>query len=52
MIELSRDKSRLTILPKTGGAVGVWQRDGKDIFLPVPNEALAAQKGRPLEHIR
>ncbi|KXV28633.1 aldose epimerase [Gluconobacter japonicus] len=45
MIELSRGKSRLTILPETGGAVGVWQRDGKDIFLPVPNEALTAQKG-------
>ncbi|QEH96558.1 aldose 1-epimerase [Gluconobacter thailandicus] len=45
MIELSRGKSRLTILPETGGGIGVWQLDGKDIFLPVSNEALAAQKG-------
>ncbi|MEJ5116046.1 aldose 1-epimerase [Gluconobacter cerinus] len=45
MIELSCGKSRLTILPETGGSVGLWQRDEKDIFLPTPNDALRALNG-------
>ncbi|QDH17557.1 aldose 1-epimerase [Swingsia samuiensis] len=45
MIELKRGKSRLTILPDVGGAIGEWQWDGKDIFLPVSNDALKAQRG-------
>lgn len=45
MIELTKGPNRLVLLPELGGAVGEWTHDGQDIFLPVANPDLRAQKG-------
>lgn len=44
-IELGNQHHNLRILPQLGGSVGLWQKDGQDIFRPVANEDLIAQKG-------
>lgn len=49
MLELICGPSRLVLLPETGGAVGAWQVEGRDVFsptaLPVPSKAPAASVG-------
>lgn len=46
MLELTKGRQRLTVLPETGGAVGQWQVDGHDVFLPVTTPELTAQHGQ------
>ncbi|GBQ06734.1 aldose 1-epimerase [Saccharibacter floricola] len=45
MLELTKGRHRLTLLPETGGAIGQWQVDGHDVFLPVQTAELTAQRG-------
>ncbi|MFT8807537.1 aldose 1-epimerase [Gluconobacter sp.] len=45
MIELVAGEQRAVVLPKLGAALGRWQFRGKDVFLPVANPALVAQRG-------
>ncbi|GBR52040.1 aldose 1-epimerase [Neokomagataea thailandica NBRC 106555] len=45
MIELTKGLNTVTLFPELGGAMGVWKFDGEDVFLPVGNPDLKAQKG-------
>lgn len=45
MLELTKGRQRLTLLPEIGGAIRQWQVDGHDVFLPVTTPELGAQHG-------
>nr|WP_294914981.1 aldose 1-epimerase [uncultured Neokomagataea sp.] len=45
MIELTKGHNTVTVFPELGGALGAWCFDGQEVFLPVANADLKAQKG-------
>lgn len=45
MLELKAGQSVLGVRPELGGALGFWRREGRDVFHPVVDLNLVAQRG-------